>query len=346
MKNNIILKDIATKLNVSISTVSFTLSGRGDKMRISKNKQELIRKCAEELNYSPNQLAQALISGQSKTLGLIIPEITDSFFSTLCRKIEFEATHMGYAIMIASSESDVNLEDKAIALFQSKQVDGIIIAPTQDSEVTIKKLVDTNFPVVIIDRIFENINANSIIVDNFEASYNIVSKMIENGAKKIAFLTANPNIYTMKERRAGYQKAILDANIKLDDKLIGVASFQNFEDEILHIIGNIINQVPDVDGFFFATHVLALESFRFFIENDIDIKKSFQLGCIHGSSIFKALAPNIHVAYMPVEIIGEKAVELIVDNIASIHQNKAFEQSKIVIKCTYPSCLDVFKKGI
>lgn len=346
MKNNIVLKDIAAKLNVSISTVSLTLSGQGDKMRISKEKQELIRKCAEELNYAPNQLARALISGQSKTLGLIIPEITDSFFSTLCRKIEFEATRMGYAIMIASSESDAELEDKAIALFQAKQVDGIIIAPTQDSEVTIKKLVDEKFPIVIIDRIFENINANSIFVDNFEASYNIVTKMIANGARKIAFLTANPNIYTMKERKAGYEKAILDADLELNNHLVGVASFQNFEDEISHIISNIFNHVPDVDGFFFATHVLALESFRYFMENDIHIKNGYQFGCIHGSSIFKALAPNIHVAYMPVEIIGKQAVELITNNITSIHQQKPFEQSKMIIKCTYPSCLDVFKKGI
>lgn len=337
MKQNASIKDIAERLHLSVATVSLTLSGRAGERRISAETQERVRACAEEMNYRPNLLARALISGQTGILGLIIPDITDSFFYTIARKVELEAERHGYSLMIASSESDVNRESRNLAMFQAKGVDGIIIAPTQNSENTLSRLVDAGYPLLVIDRIFTEVDTNSISVDNAEATQRIVNRLIEDGAQKIAMLTFNPSMYTMAERRKGYDKALNEAGIEVCEELIGVVASSNYEVDVFRAMDEIYTKEPDVDAFFFATHQIAIEAFRYFKEREISIGDGHRLGCIHGHPIFKVLAPKIQVAYMPVEVIGARAVDIIVDDIRSRKEGQRTGSKKIVVECTYPT---------
>lgn len=337
MKQNTSIKDIAERLHLSVATVSLTLSGRAGARRISAETQERVRACAEEMNYRPNLLARALISGQTGILGLIIPDITDSFFYTIARKVELEAERQGYSLMIASSESDVNRESRNLAMFQAKGVDGIIIAPTQNSENTLSRLVDAGYPLLVIDRIFTEVDTSSISVDNAEAARRIVNKLIEDGARNIAMLTFNPSMYTMAERRKGYDSALHEAGIEVREELVGVVESSNYGEDVFRAMDEIYRRVPGVDAFFFATHQIAIEAFRYFKERNIDTAAGLPLGCIHLHPIFRVLAPKMHVAYMPVDVIGAQAVDIIVDNIRSRKDGRPAETKKIVVECTYPT---------
>ena len=119
------LKDIAETLKLSKTTISWVLSGKGDEKGISLATQEKVFQCAKQLNYQPNLLARSLNTGISGTIGLIIPDITDSFYSKVARSIEKEAETQGYSLMICSSESEIERENRMIRLFKAKQVDGI-----------------------------------------------------------------------------------------------------------------------------------------------------------------------------------------------------------------------------
>lgn len=344
MKQNTSIKDIAERLHLSVATVSLTLSGRAGARRISAETQERVRQCAEEMNYRPNLLARSLNTGLSGILGLVIPDITDSFFSTIARCIELEAESQGYSLMIASSESNQDREDKMLSTLRDRQVDGIIIAPTQDSDHKIRAMLEEGGPITVIDRIFPGLQANSISVNNREATYNIVMDMLRHGARNIAFLTTNPHIYTMRERFLGYQDALAEAGIPTDERLIGNVDFQNYEDSIFDVIDSILTSVPQVDAFFFTTHVLAMETFRYFTERGIAYNSIYQLGCIHANSAFKVMAPSIRVARMPVEKIGSSAVSLTVDNIRKMQKGESYEPQSVVYDCTYPCDLNLFRK--
>lgn len=338
------LKDIADKLNISITTVSWTLSGQGDKKGIAYSTQEKVRHCAKEMNYRPNLLARSLISGKSNTLGLIIPDLTDSFYSTIARQIENEAEQKGYSLMIASSESDPKREDRMLTLLQSKQVDGIIIAPTKLSKKVLSNLINEGMPLVTFDRLFTNLEVDSIVIDNRQASYNVVRQMIARGAKKIAILITNPHLFTMNERRMGYEKALIEAGIPINENLIGNIPFCTYVQDTVRALDYMFKQEPEIDGFFFTTHILAFEAFCYFSMRDINIKHLL-LGSIHGVPSFWAMSPNIIMARIPVEKIGIHAVRMVTEQIERKATNNTVPPQKIVLNCTYPKTYEMFRNS-
>lgn len=321
------LKDIAEKLKLSKATISWTLSGKGDEKGISLATQEKVFQCAKELNYQPNLLARSLHRGYSKTIGLIIPDITDSFYSKIACVIEKEADEQGYSVMIGNSESKIEKENKLIRLFKAKQVDGIILAPTKVSKSEIETLVDESFPLVLFDRYFPQIDTNYVIIDNEESSYQLVRKMIVDDARKIAIITTNSYLRTMNMRREGYARALMEMDFPVEPELYGEVPFVDYEHNIDKTLDTIFHDVPDVDGFFFSTHILAIEAFRYFYDKGIDLKK-YELACIHSIPSFRALAPKINIAFMPIDEIGENAVRILLKSIES-HQEQSKEKKKV-----------------
>lgn len=335
MRTRTSLKDIAEKLNLSKTTVSWVLNGQAEKKNISKKTQEVVLNCAKEMNYQPNLIARSLNIGQTKTIGLILPSISDLFYASIAREIENQANLHGYSLMIASSESDYNKEELVIQMFKSKGVDGIIIAPTKRSKVEIERLMSERFPLVTFDRYFPELQTSYIIIDNKESSYKLTKHLISKGCKNIALITTNSHLTTMGERSEGYKQALLDSKIKLNPVLEGNVEYDNYESKIVKVLDNIFEKVPDVDGFFFTTHILALEAFLYFNNKGIDFNKQFQLACIHGVSLFKILAPGINIAKMPIVDIGKNAVDILLGEIQSRNKQSGEKgQYKIVLPCT------------
>lgn len=330
------LKDIAEKLHLSKTTISWVLSGQGDKKSISATTQKKIFDCAKAFNYQPNLLARSLNTGISKTIGLIIPDITNTFYSSIAHAIEINLEQNGYSLMIGSSESDIERENKMIRLFRGRQVDGLIIAPTKISKVEIQNMVDEGYPLVLFDRYFPEMKSDYVIIDNEKASYELVCKMIEKGAKKIAILTTNPYPQTINMRHDGYARAITESNLALNPDLYGEVPFIHYEEEVYKTLDHIFAKTPDVDGFFFTTHILALLAFRYFFEHKIKFNSRFQLACIHSTPELHIVAPNMFIAQMPIEDIGKNTVDILLKRIQSRNSKAHKEESKenLVLSCT------------
>ena len=309
------LKDIAESLHLSKTTVSWVLSGRGDEKGISPATQEKVISYARKLHYQPNLLARSLNTGVSGTIGLILPSISDSFYSQVAREVEMEAERHGYSLMICSSESEVEREDRMIRLFKAKQVDGIILAPTKKSKTETERLIEESYPFVLFDRYFPEMQTNYIIIDNEESSYELVRHLIGKGSRRIAVVTTNPHLRTMNMRCDGYTRALTEAGLAVSHDLYGEVPFAGYEQHIFSVLDRIFSRVPDVDGFFFTTHILALEAFRYFHEKGIDINNGYGLACIHEVPSMRVLAPRMNIARMPIEEIGRNAVRILLDDI-------------------------------
>lgn len=318
------LKDIACQLKLSKTTVSWVLSGQGSKKGISTKTQNRVFKCARELAYEPNLLARSLNTGVSKTIGLILPSIFDSFYAHIAHQIEQEAEKAGYSLMIASSNSEIERENAMIRLFRSKKVDGMIIAPTKISKREITRLVESNYPVLLFDRYFPEMNVNYVIINNEEASYRLVRHLVQKGFRKIAIITTNPHLLTMDMRREGYANALADSHIRNNPDLYGEVPYVDYQENIYRTLDRIFHAVPDVDAFFFTTHILAIEALRYFYDRGIDINDgSWGLASMHEDSLFRVLAPKMNIARFPVQEIGSSAVRILLRHInASLQESE------------------------
>jgi LacI family transcriptional regulator len=162
----------------------------------------------------------------------------------------------------------------------------------------------------------------------------LTKHLVNKGCKKIVILTTNPHLTTMNQRKKGFEDALRDSGITISPNLLGVVNFDEYEKNIYKVLNNIFKNVPDVDGFFFTTHILALEAFQYF--NDKGIKPDFEFASIHEAPVFKILAPRINVARMPIEDIGKNAVNLLIEQIDSIRKNRKrkFDTKHMILSCS------------
>lgn len=323
------IKEIAEALNLSKATVSWILSGQGEKKGFSEKTIKRVKDYADSVNYSPNLIARSLSLGTSNTIGLIIPFIDDTFYAQLTMAIEREAIKNKYMLFVCSSEGNGEKEFKLMKALRSKQVDGLIIAPNNLSRDGIDYLKKESFPFVLVDRYYPSIPSNYVVVNNKEGCYDLVKRLAASGAHKIALVTTDVHLYVMKQRIEGYYQALTDVGC---ERLVSLELFidrANYQTDIIEKLDGLFAEVPDVDGFFFATHYLALEAIRYFIRKKIDFHSRFQMGCFHDTSALDILAPEMAISRMPIAEMGKESVATLLEN---IRKGKEFEYVGKVVK--------------
>ena len=219
-KNNVTIQSMAKTLGVSVTTISRVLNGLGEQFRISKKTIELVTTTAEKLNYRPNNIAKGLRLKKSSTIGLILPDITNTWFAQLALGIEKEARKHHYNIFLCNSNDDIKVEKKSIALLQSWMVDGIIIAPIGLESEHLQKASKNGTPLVLIDRFFEGVNLPYISSNDFEGSLDATQYLINNGHKKIACFHGIVGTSPNNQRVNGYKQALKINKIPFDPTLV------------------------------------------------------------------------------------------------------------------------------
>ena len=321
------IKDIAQALNLSKATVSWILSGQGPAKGFSDTTIKRVKDYAESVNYRPNLLARSLSLGTTNTIGLIIPFIGDTFYAQLVQAIESEAARNKYVLIVCSSEGDGDKEYELVKMLRSKQVDGIVIAPTKVSRKGVNLLLKDSLPFVLVDRYFPNVDTNYVIVNNCQCCYDLTYHLIKKGSRKIALITTDVHLYVMKQRIDGYRKALRDLDVDNDMSLEIFVDRQNYKTDIVDKLDCLFEEVPDVDGFFFSTHYLALESIRYFISNKIDYHTRFNMGCFHETTALDILSPEMSISRMPIEQMGTQAKQILLENI----RDKNFSHKGVVV---------------
>ena len=215
------MKDIARELGVSVATVSRALK---DSPRISLARREMIKKYAREHNFSPNFLAESLRKSRIqplKVIGVIVPEFTHYYFSSILSGIEEEASARGYRIMVAQSNEEYTREVSICHSFFENKVCGIIVSMAKDThEYThFQRLMEAGIPLVFYDRICTGVNASRVVVDDYMGAYKAVKYLIDTGCRRIAFYGSDMKMEISKNRYNGYRDALLKHGLEVDETL-------------------------------------------------------------------------------------------------------------------------------
>lgn len=301
------LKDIAKEIGVSSATVSLVLNGKDKEGRISEEVARKVRDVAERLNYRPNIAARSLRTGETKTLGLIVADISNPFFSKIARHVENIAGIRDYQVMFGSSDESNEKFKKLVDLFIEKYVDGVILAPPQDSEEVIQDLIRRKIPTVLIDRRLPGVAVNSVQIDNVGAAYSLTNILIEQGCKRIGFIAYNIGLPNIKKRYEGYCKALEANNISVDESLVHSVSFENFEKNIERSIESILKQ--NIDSIVFATNRVGVQSLLS-LKRHPQYKK-LKYASIDNSDEYKIADLPVICIEQPIEGISRRALDIL-----------------------------------
>lgn len=218
------MKDIAREFGISVATVSRALK---DSPRISKERREAIQQYAREHNFYPNAIGEALRHSRvmpPRIIGVIVPEFTHYYFSSILTGIEEAAAARGYRIMVALSGEQYEREARICENFHRYKVCGVIVSQAKDTKNYdhYQKLIDAGIPVVFYDRICTGVNASRVVVDDYMGAYNAVTYLVETGCKRIAFYGGPRQLEISKNRFNGYKDALLKHGMKVDEQIIRV----------------------------------------------------------------------------------------------------------------------------
>ena len=309
------LKDIATEAGVSTALVSYVLTNKDKKARIGEEMAKKIREIARKLNYQPNHIARSLKSGRSFTIGLIVADISNPFFANIARTIEDEAKKHNYNVIFGSSDENVDKSQDLINVLVNRQVDGLIITPTEGSEQQIRQLQEQKIPFVLIDRFFPEIAASYIAVNNRESAAGAVSHLIKAGRKRIGMVAYKTTLHHISERIGGYQDALQQHGIKATNSLLKKARYSHLKEDIRLAIDELLKGKHPADAIFFATNSLAIEGLKYI--NTLGIRIPDELAVItfdEGEALDLFYAPVTFVR-QPILEIGKAAVRVLLEQI-------------------------------
>ena len=218
------MKDIAKEFGISVATVSRALK---DSPRISEERRKAIQQYAREHNFYPNIIGAALRHNRvmpSRMIGVIVPEFTHYYFSSILTGIEEAAAARGFNIMVALSGEKYEREVSICENFHRYKVCGVIVSQAKDTKNYdhYQRLLDAGIPLVFYDRICTGVNASRVVVDDYMGAYNAVSHLIETGCKHIAFYGSPMQLEISKNRFNGYKDALLKHGLSIDDEIIRV----------------------------------------------------------------------------------------------------------------------------
>jgi len=219
-KKYISISNIAKHAGVSKSTVSRILSNKG---KFSEDTREKVLQIVKKLNYSPSMVARSLRNRRTKTIGLLLPDIVNPFFPEIMKGVENVASENGYAVILCSSNEDVQKEFMYFHMFENRWIDGIIysgVTGTKEEAQNVRVILEQNIPVVLMDREIEDYFASVVMIDNEKAAYDATFYCLELGHKRIGFIAAPLKVKIFQKRLEGYRKALQKHGVEFDASLV------------------------------------------------------------------------------------------------------------------------------
>ncbi len=332
-QSNATLESISKHLNISVSTVSRALNGKSEKYRISKKTTELILEAAKEFNYEPNQLARGLRLQKTNTIGIIVPDITNPFFSKIVRWIENAARDNGVSILISDSNEKTEFEKSSVQLFANRKIDGIIISPVGEESEHLEKAGSKNIPIVLIDRLFNDLNFPFVGSNNFEGSKEAINYFIMNGHKRIGFIQGICDTSVNQARVNGYIHSLNENNIPLDRSLIVGNSFGEESGYIETKL--LLNAKKKITAIFAASDQIALGAIKAIREENLRIPEDISIISFDDQPYSGYLSTPMTTVAQQGKEIGTIAFKLLTDMIRTgilNDNNKIQLPTKLIIR--------------
>ncbi|GAB4032230.1 LacI family DNA-binding transcriptional regulator [Spirosoma gilvum] len=319
MKNTpVTIKDIARSLNISISTVSRALRGMPE---IHPDTRNAVLKLAEELDYQPNQLAKNLAKSRTKTIGVIVPNLSYYYFSAMLNSIEEAALQAGYSVLVCQTNESYLREITNIQNLMRSQVEGFIISLSRDTDnyEHVERLVRKNIPLVLFDRYAESINVSKVIVDNHAAAFKATEHLIENGCRRIGFLAGPAQLVLSNQRIAGYRAALEKHDLWAGDKYVFHCDYTT-ESAIMQTLAMMSLPQPP-DGVVIISDRMAFSAMYAMNQKGIRIPDDVAIVSFNNEPVSALFSPTLTSVNQPIQEMGNETVRLLLRELDAVDEN-------------------------
>ena len=322
------IKDIAKALGLSTSTVSRALR---DSYQISPETKKLVLDFAAKNHYSPNPIALSLKEGRSHSIGVIVCEVANSFFSQVINGIESIAYDNGYNVIIAQTHESYDRELLNLRYLASRSIDGLLISvSTETKDFThLTNFEEKGFPIVFFDRLSNDFHSHKVAVDNFKGTFMAVEHLISCGFRRIGHLANSEYLSNTKERMAGYKEALLSNGIPFRESYVQHCFHGGMDyDEVERALDKLMNQERKPNAVFASADKLTTACLRYFKTKGLRVPEDIALAGFSNSELSDLLYPPLTVVRQPAFKMGEIATELLISQIES---KKPVERFKTVV---------------
>ena len=329
MKAKATLKQIAKELNVSVSTVSKALN---DSPEISSSTKIRIKEYAKLKNYKPNVIGLNLKNRKTKTIGVIIPNILNSFFAKVCSGIEKVADEKGYNVIMCISNESLEKETHTLEMLSNGTIDGFIVSVSEEAQKNheynhFSSIINDGTPIVMFDRIAAEVDCDKVIVDDYDSALNSTQHLINLGCKNIALLSSIDNLSVGKLRAEGYLKALENNTIPVNSNIILRA---DSEEDLNSKIENIFEN-NTIDGVFALDENDSVAALKIGLKKGYKIPEELSIiGFADGILASRRLSPSLTTVSQHGVDIGEVAAKLLIDRLESKEEHVPYET--VVIK--------------
>lgn len=304
------IRDISKLANVSIATVSRVLNGG----RVKKETKEKVVNAMKELNYTPNIIAQSLNYKKTKTIALIIPDITNPYFSELARAVEDVAKAKGYTVFLFNSDDEKQKTNEYFNIVQQKYVDGMILATKPYTN-------SWSIPVVVIDRVIDK-KIDTVVVNNRKGGRIATNHLIEIGCKRIAHIRG-PKVLTSIERCMGYLEVVSQYSW-FNESFIAEG---NFELECAQkATEQLLTRNPEIDGIFAGNDLMAVGALKAIKKIGRKVPEEIAIIGFDGINLSKYVEPTISTIEQPIYELGAISTNILLDKISNKSNESSFHE--------------------
>lgn len=320
------IKDIAKALGLSTSTVSRALR---DTHEISVATKKMVLDYAKEIGYQPNPIALSLKERRSKSIGVVVSEVANSYFSQAINGIESIAYDRGYHVIISQTHESYDREVVNVQHLASRSVDGLLVSlSSQTNDIShLKQLHDKGLPMVFFDRVAEEINTHKVIANNEKGAYEATAHLIRSGYKRIAHLTSSSQLSISIERLSGYEAALNDHGLTINTNYIkhcphGGMIYEETESKIKELLA--LDEKPD--AIFVAGDRLSTGCLSVFKNLNISVPGDMAIAGFSNSDVLDLFNPSLTSVRQPAFEIGKLATQMLIQLIEAKYPVEEFEK--------------------
>ena len=321
--DSVTIKDIAKALNLSTSTVSRALRGSYE---ISADTKKQVLEYAEKINYRPNPIALSLKERRTRSIGVVVSEIANNFFSQAINGIESIAYNRGYHVIITQAHESQEREKVNVQHLASRGVDGLLISVSSETVdfSHLKELHEKGLPIVFFDRISDEIETHKVVANNYSGAFHATEHLIYEGYKKIAHITNSPSLSITKKRLEGYRAALLKHDIPYNESLVKYCNHGGMiVDEIEEALEGLLKGKTKPDAIFTASDRITTLCFGLLKKKNLNKELGFT--GFTNTNLGDLFCPSITAIRQPAFEIGQTATEFLIQIIESKRPVTDFE---------------------
>lgn len=325
------IRDIALILGISKSTVSRALNDHYD---VKPETAKRVRELAAQIDYHPNLLAQHLKQQRTNTIGVVIPDTVNRFFAKAVGGIQQVANQAGFNVIICQSNETLALEQNNLKTLLASKVDGLLISVSRETDrhEHLQYAIDKEVPIVLFDRIIEELQASQVYSDNFEISFQGTEHLLMQGCRRIAFIAGPRHLYNSRNRLAGYLAALKKYDVHVSDSLIIDTNYgsNDVEEYMRHLLN--LRQKPD--GIFALNDMSAMEIIHILKKRGLNVPKDVAVLGFNNETICRLVEPSLSSIDHPAFDMGAAATELLLKQITKNETviEKRLIKSRLVVR--------------